>query len=67
LSLRSSAVAPDRWLGDFADEIAAGAPVGEEMVKSYVAAFEQAGCDELILIPCSSELDQIALLAEAIR
>jgi alkanesulfonate monooxygenase SsuD/methylene tetrahydromethanopterin reductase-like flavin-dependent oxidoreductase (luciferase family) len=56
-----------RWLGEFAEQIAAGAAVSEEMVKSYVAAFEQAGCDELILIPCSSELDQIALLAEAIR
>ena len=35
------------------------------MVKGYVAAFEQSGCDELILIPSSSELEQVALLAEA--
>ena len=56
-----------RWLGEFADQIAAGAAVSEEMVKSHVAAFEQAGCDELILIPCASELDQVALLAEAIK
>lgn len=55
------------WLGDVADQIAAGAAVNGEMVKSYVAGFEQSGCDELILIPCSSELDQVTLLAEAIK
>jgi alkanesulfonate monooxygenase SsuD/methylene tetrahydromethanopterin reductase-like flavin-dependent oxidoreductase (luciferase family) len=54
------------WLGDVADQIAAGAAVSKEMVRSYVAAFAQSGCDELILVPCSSELDQVALLAEAI-
>lgn len=53
------------WMGEFADQIAAGAAVSEEMVKGYVAAFEQSGCDELIMIPCSSELDQVALLAAA--
>ncbi len=55
------------WLGDFADQIAAGAAVSKEMVRGYVAAFEQSGCDELILIPCSSQLDQVGLLAEAIK
>lgn len=55
------------WLGDFADQIAAGAAVSEETVRSYVAGFEQSGCDELILIACSSELDQVTLLAEAIK
>jgi alkanesulfonate monooxygenase SsuD/methylene tetrahydromethanopterin reductase-like flavin-dependent oxidoreductase (luciferase family) len=55
------------WLGEVADQIAAGAAVGEEMVKDYVAAFEQSGCDELILVPSSSELDQLALLAEAVK
>jgi hypothetical protein len=37
------------------------------MVKGYVAAFEQSGCDELIFIPSSSDLDQVTLLAEAVR
>jgi alkanesulfonate monooxygenase SsuD/methylene tetrahydromethanopterin reductase-like flavin-dependent oxidoreductase (luciferase family) len=55
------------WLGEYADQIAAGAAVDEEMVKAYVAAFEQGGCDELIMIPSSSELDQVTLLADAIR
>lgn len=51
------------WLGDFADQIAAGAARSGEMVKGYAAAFEQAGCDELIFVPCSGELDQVDLLA----
>jgi alkanesulfonate monooxygenase SsuD/methylene tetrahydromethanopterin reductase-like flavin-dependent oxidoreductase (luciferase family) len=55
------------WLGEFADQIAAGVAVSEEMVKAYVAGFEQSGCDELIFIPSSSELDQVALLADAVK
>ncbi len=54
------------WLGGFADQIAAAAAVTAEMVRDYVAAFEQSGCDELIFGPCTSELDQVTLLAEAL-
>ncbi|MGZ4665068.1 MAG: LLM class flavin-dependent oxidoreductase [Frankiaceae bacterium] len=54
------------WLGEVADQIVAGAATSTEMVKGYVAGFEQSGCDELIFAPGSSRLDQIALLAEAI-
>jgi alkanesulfonate monooxygenase SsuD/methylene tetrahydromethanopterin reductase-like flavin-dependent oxidoreductase (luciferase family) len=55
-----------RWLGDIAGMIAAGAAVSAEMVSAYAAAFDAAGCDEIIFVPTSSSLDQIALLAEAI-
>jgi alkanesulfonate monooxygenase SsuD/methylene tetrahydromethanopterin reductase-like flavin-dependent oxidoreductase (luciferase family) len=54
------------WLGDIAKQIAAGAAISSEMVKGYAAAFESAGCDELIFIPTASSPDQVALLAEAI-
>jgi alkanesulfonate monooxygenase SsuD/methylene tetrahydromethanopterin reductase-like flavin-dependent oxidoreductase (luciferase family) len=54
------------WLGDFADQIAAGAAVSPEMVKGYIAGFAQNGCDELIFVPGSSRPDQPALLAKAI-
>jgi hypothetical protein len=36
------------------------------MVKSYAAAFEAAGCDELIFIPTTAAPDQIGLLAAAV-
>ena len=54
------------WLGDIAGMIAAGAAVSAEMVASYAAAFEAAGCDEIIFVPTASSLDQIALLADAV-
>ena len=54
------------WLGDFASMIAGGAAVSAEMVKGYAAAFEASGCDEIIFVPTSSSLDQIALLREAV-
>ncbi|PWI13960.1 N5,N10-methylene tetrahydromethanopterin reductase [Streptomyces sp. Act143] len=54
------------FLGDFAQQVAGSAAVSAEMAASYVAAFEAAGCDELIFVPTGSGLDQIDLLAEAI-
>ncbi|MGW1208860.1 LLM class flavin-dependent oxidoreductase [Streptomyces sp. NPDC002499] len=54
------------FLGDVAAQVAGSAAVSPEMVKSYVAAFEAAGCDELIFVPTGSGLEQIELLAEAI-
>jgi alkanesulfonate monooxygenase SsuD/methylene tetrahydromethanopterin reductase-like flavin-dependent oxidoreductase (luciferase family) len=54
------------WLGDFASQIAASAAISPEMIRSYVAAFEANGCDEIIFVPTSSRLDQVSLLAEAI-
>lgn len=55
------------WLGEFADQIAAGAATSAEMVRGYVSAFEQAGCDELIMCPTSSDPQQVRLLADALR
>jgi alkanesulfonate monooxygenase SsuD/methylene tetrahydromethanopterin reductase-like flavin-dependent oxidoreductase (luciferase family) len=55
------------FFGDFAGQIAAGAAVSAEMVKGYAAAFEAAGCDEIIWVPTGSTLDQVRLLAEAAR
>ena len=54
------------WLGEIANMIAGSAAVSPEMVKSYIAAFEAGGCDEIIFVPTASRLDQVSLLAEAI-
>ncbi|MFJ9542814.1 LLM class flavin-dependent oxidoreductase [Streptomyces sp. NPDC101225] len=54
------------FLGDVAGQIAASAAVTPDMVRSYAAAFESSGCDELIFVPTGSGLEQIELLAEAI-
>jgi hypothetical protein len=37
------------------------------MVRSYATAFGSNGCDELIFVPTGSGLDQVGLLAEAVR
>ena len=54
------------WLGEIADQIAAGAAVNAEMANVYATAFAEAGCDELIFVPTSSGLEQVGLLAEAL-
>ena len=54
------------FMGEFAEQIAQSAAVSEEMVQGYVSAFEDAGCDELILFPCSADMEQVRLLREAL-
>ncbi len=55
------------WLGDIADMIAGSAATDAETVSQYIQAFSEAGCDELVLFPSTSEPDQVDLLADAIR
>jgi alkanesulfonate monooxygenase SsuD/methylene tetrahydromethanopterin reductase-like flavin-dependent oxidoreductase (luciferase family) len=55
------------WLGDeIAGMIAGGAATSEDAVRSVAAAFEDAGCDELVFIPASSDPEQADLLAGAV-
>jgi alkanesulfonate monooxygenase SsuD/methylene tetrahydromethanopterin reductase-like flavin-dependent oxidoreductase (luciferase family) len=54
------------WLGDeIAGAIAGSAAKDEDTVRGYLSAFEQAGCDELVMFPCSPEVEQVELLASA--
>jgi len=54
------------WLGEMAGMIAAGAATDAATVKGHIQAFEAAGCDELVIFPCSSAPEQVDLLAEAV-
>lgn len=54
------------FLGDFAKVTAAGALTDPGAVRETVAAFAEAGCDELILHPCTSDPQQVTLLARAL-
>jgi alkanesulfonate monooxygenase SsuD/methylene tetrahydromethanopterin reductase-like flavin-dependent oxidoreductase (luciferase family) len=55
------------WLGEeISGYIAGSAAKDAETVKQYLAAYEDAGCDELILFPCSSDPDQVDRLADAV-
>lgn len=54
------------WLGEeVAGYLVAGAAKDAETVRQYIAAYEGAGCDELILCPSSADPDQVDLLAGA--
>jgi alkanesulfonate monooxygenase SsuD/methylene tetrahydromethanopterin reductase-like flavin-dependent oxidoreductase (luciferase family) len=62
-----------RFAGDYyayrgeevAQQIVAGVAKDAEAVRDRLSAYEDAGCDELILFPCSSDPSQVDLLAEA--
>ena len=53
------------FTGDFAERIAASALTTPQQVAGTVAAFTDAGCDELILFPCNPDLAQVPLTAQA--
>ena len=54
------------FLGDeTANAIAGSAATDADTVKGYVSAFEGVGCDELFLMPTSSDAKQVELLAQA--
>ena len=55
------------FLGDWAEAVATSAPRTPQDVRDRVAAFAEAGVDELIFDPTVANLDQVSLLAEAIR
>jgi len=52
------------FLGDYAKMVVEGALTTEDAVRRAVAGFADAGCDELILFPCSPDLDQLRRLAD---
>ena len=54
------------WLGGYADAIAASAATDTDTVNQYIRGFSEAGCDELVLFPSSTDPDQVDLLADAV-
>src|SRR5919106_2410103 len=55
------------WLGEeVAGMITSSAATDADTVKSYVSAFESAGCDELFMFPAASDPEHVGLLAEAV-
>lgn len=54
------------FLGDYAEQIVQSAAKDEETLRGYLSAFEQAGADEVICFPASTDPDQVELLAQAV-
>jgi alkanesulfonate monooxygenase SsuD/methylene tetrahydromethanopterin reductase-like flavin-dependent oxidoreductase (luciferase family) len=53
------------FLGDYASQVVDSAATDEDTVKGYLSAFEEAGADEVICFPVSTDLEQVDLLARA--
>ncbi len=54
------------FLGDYADQIVQSAAKDADTLEGYVAAFEEAGADEVICFPASPDPAQVELLADAV-
>ncbi|HEY0816559.1 MAG TPA: LLM class flavin-dependent oxidoreductase [Pseudonocardia sp.] len=52
------------FAGPYADMVVSGAATSEAGVREQVSAFADAGCDELVLFPCSPDPDQLKRLAD---
>ena len=53
------------FLGDYAQQVVAGAAKDAATVRQYLAGFEAAGTDDVICFPVSADVSQVDLLAEA--
>ncbi|MQA84874.1 MAG: LLM class flavin-dependent oxidoreductase [Streptosporangiales bacterium] len=53
--------------GSAATDIAAAALTDAKAIQDAIAEYEHAGCDELLLFPCSPDPQQVRLLADAVR
>ena len=53
------------FLGEYADRIVESAAKDEDTVRGYLAAYKEAGADEVICFPASADPAQVDLLASA--
>lgn len=53
------------FIGVKADRAASGVLVDATQIREAAQAYAEAGCDELILLPCTADPKQVSLLAEA--
>jgi alkanesulfonate monooxygenase SsuD/methylene tetrahydromethanopterin reductase-like flavin-dependent oxidoreductase (luciferase family) len=54
------------FTGPFAAKIAAGLLTSPRAIRDFVRAYEEAGCDELVLLPAVSDIGQLERLAEVL-
>lgn len=54
------------FTGGFVDKIVAGHLTSSRAIKDYVRGYEEAGCDELVLFPTVSSIEELERLEEAL-
>jgi alkanesulfonate monooxygenase SsuD/methylene tetrahydromethanopterin reductase-like flavin-dependent oxidoreductase (luciferase family) len=53
------------FAGPYAEQIVSSAAKDADTIRGYLAAYEEAGCDEVICFPASADPEQVDLLARA--
>ena len=53
------------FAGPYAEQIVSSAAKDPDAIRGYLAAYAEAGCDEVICFPSSADPDQVDLLARA--
>ena len=54
------------FTGPFAEKVAAANLTSPQAVKDFVRGYEEAGCDELVLLPTVADLEQLDRLADVL-
>ncbi len=54
------------FTGPFAEKIAAGNLTSPGAITDFIRGYEDAGCDELVLFPTASSIEQVERLAEVV-
>lgn len=54
------------FTGPFAEKVAAANLTSPQTIRDFVRAYEEAGCDDLVLLPTVAEVSQVDRLAEAL-
>jgi alkanesulfonate monooxygenase SsuD/methylene tetrahydromethanopterin reductase-like flavin-dependent oxidoreductase (luciferase family) len=54
------------FAGEYAERIVSSAATDEDTLRGYIAAYTEAGCDEVICFPASADPAQVDKLAEAV-
>lgn len=53
------------FMGEQASDVAASVATTHEAVEATIDAYRDAGCDEILFLPCSPDPEQVSLLADA--
>jgi len=54
------------FAGPYAEQIVGSAAKDDDTIRGYLAAYEEAGCDEVMCFPASADPAQVDLLARAV-
>ena len=55
------------FTGPFAEKVAAANLITPAAIRDFVRGYDEAGCDELVLLPTVSQVDQLDRLADVLR